>query len=146
MNKPKPAFTGTHWSCKVCNKVKPVVEFEWPKGRPNPRKRCKECRYSARDKATENKKAADRKKRWHSSNRDRLRINWERAKYGVCKEDLGKTVCDICGGSVRLSIDHDHKTGKVRGLLCSPCNAGLGMFRDNAAIMIAAIKYLGDAE
>jgi hypothetical protein len=56
-------------------------------------------------------------------------------------------VCAICGkpetskrGS--LSIDHDHATGRVRGLLCHACNIGLGNFRDTEAILRGAIEYL----
>lgn len=39
-------------------------------------------------------------------------------------------------------VDHDHKTLKVRGLLCSNCNAGIGLLEDNPKILEAAIKYL----
>lgn len=61
-------------------------------------------------------------------------------------------VCAICGeketrknrytGICRLHIDHDHKTGEVRGLLCSSCNFALGGFRDDPEILIKAMKYL----
>jgi hypothetical protein len=57
-------------------------------------------------------------------------------------------VCDICGidnpGKSRknFSIDHDHKTGIVRGLLCHSCNVGLGHFSDNIELLEKAIKYL----
>lgn len=55
-------------------------------------------------------------------------------------------VCAICKGapSTRKGyhVDHDHTTGKLRGLLCSACNTGLGSFRDNPRFMRAAIDYL----
>lgn len=51
--------------------------------------------------------------------------------------------CDICGGkTARMAIDHDHDTGKVRGLLCSNCNTGLGLFEDNIEQLKTAIDYL----
>jgi hypothetical protein len=52
------------------------------------------------------------------------------------------SACDICGRTGPVAIDHDHATGKVRGLLCQACNKGLGMFGDNAALFQKAIEYL----
>lgn len=43
-----------------------------------------------------------------------------------------------------LVIDHCHKTGGVRGLLCSRCNYGLGMFKDDVVLLCKAIEYLSD--
>lgn len=58
--------------------------------------------------------------------------------------------CAICGekqplhiNNGELNIDHDHSTGKVRGLLCNHCNTGIGMMKDDVKRMKAAIKYLG---
>ena len=41
-----------------------------------------------------------------------------------------------------LSVDHCHKTGKVRGLLCHSCNTALGLLKDNTDVMRLAINYL----
>lgn len=55
--------------------------------------------------------------------------------------------CKICNRhesefKIQLAADHCHKTGKVRGLLCTSCNRALGLFRDNTDVLISAIKYL----
>lgn len=74
-----------------------------------------------------------------------------RSKYGLTidaydamiKEQHG--VCAICGQPPQqqgFHIDHDHKAGAVRGLLCKKCNAGLGFFQDNPATLQSAIYYL----
>lgn len=56
------------------------------------------------------------------------------------------STCAICrratGASRNLSVDHDHKTGLVRGLLCRPCNDMLGQARDEAAFFVRAAQYL----
>jgi hypothetical protein len=93
-------------------------------------------------------------KRGYASLRDReLFVN-----YGMRLDDYAKMlraqggVCLLCGkvetrlGPTRrlapLSVDHDHKTGKVRGLLCSNCNHGIGSFRDDPELIERAIAYL----
>lgn len=73
---------------------------------------------------------------------DTVRQNWERSVYGASKEELGAASCVICGSTRRLCIDHDHATKKIRGILCTKCNAGLGMFDDNAVRLESAIRYL----
>jgi hypothetical protein len=57
-----------------------------------------------------------------------------------------KGVCAICGeiSSRRLCFDHNHSTGKVRGLLCSKCNFGIGQFNDDIELLMAAAVYLTD--
>lgn len=61
--------------------------------------------------------------------------------------DNQKERCGICNIKLeRISkgthLDHDHKTNKVRGILCHNCNIGLGMFKDNADFLINTIKWL----
>ncbi|WP_083230265.1 endonuclease VII domain-containing protein [Curtobacterium sp. UCD-KPL2560] len=56
-------------------------------------------------------------------------------------EDHGGA-CAICGSTNDLRVDHDHKTGAVRGLLCSPCNVGIGWLQDDVALLRQAIGYL----
>jgi hypothetical protein len=54
-------------------------------------------------------------------------------------------ICAICRETKIDRIDHDHKTGKVRGLLCHCCNAALGLFRDLPDRLRAAAEYLENA-
>lgn len=59
--------------------------------------------------------------------------------------------CAICKSSdpktyyKKFHTDHDHKTGKVRGLLCDQCNKGLGHFKDNIYYLESAIRYLNES-
>jgi len=50
--------------------------------------------------------------------------------------------CVICGDETKLVVDHDHVTGKVRGMLCNHCNRGLGHFRDDPTLLEFAAQYL----
>lgn len=68
--------------------------------------------------------------------------------YGLTPEDVERMKreqggrCLICKGKAKLHVDHDHDSGKVRGLLCGPCNRALGMFRDNPKVLRRAVRYL----
>ena len=50
--------------------------------------------------------------------------------------------CVICGSNEKLVVDHDHQTGKIRGMLCNHCNRGLGHFRDDPMLLEFAAQYL----
>lgn len=80
-----------------------------------------------------------------------------KSRYGITYDDyqvlLNKQnwVCAICGGKtqqknglISLNVDHDHVTGKVRGLLCFNCNTSLGKFKDDVNLLKKAINYLND--
>lgn len=74
--------------------------------------------------------------------------------YGITEEEYQDMLeaqehtCAICGTDKpggrhkKFHIDHNHKTGKVRGLLCWPCNAGLGQFKDSYDNLHSALLYL----
>ena len=94
---------------------------------------------------------------WKDKNRELVRA-WEikgalKRKFGITveryytmlKEQNGK--CAICGsdkpkGKGRWHVDHCHKTGEIRGLLCCHCNQALGLFRDNIDTLNSAREYL----
>ena len=50
--------------------------------------------------------------------------------------------CAVCGGPEPQHVDHDHRNGWVRGILCFNCNGGLGQFRDSPELLAEAISYL----
>lgn len=74
--------------------------------------------------------------------------------YGLDPGDYGRLylaqgqLCAICrratGASRKLSVDHDHATGFVRGLLCRPCNTLLGHIRDNPELALGIYRYLNE--
>lgn len=77
-------------------------------------------------------------------------------KYGVTPEmyqemlDLQGGGCAICRKEPtpprrRLCIDHDHQTGKVRGLICNDCNRGLGLLGDNLKELMKTVRYLEES-
>ena len=85
--------------------------------------------------------------------KDWYRDYYQKKLYNVSQDELeavrskadGK--CMICGVSEKechkgLHLDHDHVSGRVRGLLCSKCNKGLGLFQDNAELLMKAAGYL----
>jgi hypothetical protein len=60
-------------------------------------------------------------------------------------KEIKRTIkeCIICGDSEsRLVVDHDHKTGIIRGMLCNHCNRGIGHFRDDPVLMRFAATYV----
>jgi Recombination endonuclease VII len=156
------AHLPTEKLCRQCNRTLPMSAFDLRKssqGAAKWRSSCKECIN-----ADQRARAALRAKT--GAPRDR---SGERAAVpylGLRKyaRDLGipwaqvverypaDNRCEICrrtpkeaypsGRFVRLSLDHDHLTGELRGFLCGPCNAALGQLGDNRARIRKALEYL----
>ena len=84
------------------------------------------------------------KQQWRCAVKKRAeRYSISPAEYQVLL-DTHENLCGICGEQfdAGLYIDHDHSTGKVRGLLCCDCNLGLGRFYDNPDFLRKAAEYL----
>lgn len=103
--------------------------------------RCDECVAHVRSAA----------KRYAENNRAKVAERRLQAEYGLSRADYDAMlesqggVCLICAEAPEgkpLFVDHCHFTGAVRGLLCTRCNTGVGMFRDNPDLMLAAAAYV----
>jgi hypothetical protein len=104
-----------------------------------------EINARARAKHAENPEIKrERGRRWRAANNARLR------EHGLTPEQYDSLLseqarcCAICDQPFAAvpRIDHDHRTGEVRGLLCHNCNVALGHFRDNPVLLRRAIHYL----
>lgn len=73
-----------------------------------------------------------------------------KARYGITEDEfvsikeLQKGKCGICNIELTKDslVDHDHESGRIRGILCRNCNFALGLFKDSENILNNAIKYL----
>lgn len=137
--------------CKKCGISKPLSEFYKDKAAKNGvGYYCKVCaKANARRLHKVRKESNDpqyaRMKRGH----------YYKTTYGITLEefenmweDQGR-VCAICRVGISSSgtgthLDHCHTTGKIRGLLCTQCNIGLGGFKDNKISLMQAIAYLNE--
>lgn len=140
---------GTGILCATCLKSRPSEDYISDQGIfSHPCRSCKE--RSARN--------SEKRKPLPDVARERARESNLRQKYGIGIEDYASLlsgqagVCLICSEPPdseaadprrrALCVDHDHLTGRIRGLLCWKCNVGLGSFRDSEEILAKAIEYL----
>lgn len=112
--------------CQKCKELKPLEDYGKDKQKADGlTSRCKTCRME-----------------------DALL-----SRYGVTMDEFEALVekqngvCAICGKyEAVLSVDHNHTTGKVRGLLCRQCNRGLGLLQDSEYVLSKALQYLQESE
>lgn len=147
------SWTASHKKCTRCKETKTLSEF-YIRGGTNrfagtPSPRCRACNVVAN------------RESW-AKNGSRG-INWERRiKYvfGMTREDYDHLLasqggsCAICqtkspigrryknGRIEKFSIDHCHRTGRIRGLLCMKCNMSIGQFDDSLPLLQKAMEYL----
>lgn len=148
----------TEKECSCCKQTKSVSEFTRQGKRYY--SVCKECTCGK----SNIRRAEERDAGLNIEiNRDNYRKyrKWRKLKsvYGITKEQYEAMVlqqenkCAICkkeekekdgqrGTTLNLSVDHDHKTGKVRGLLCRQCNIGIGRLQESVEVLQSAIDYL----
>jgi hypothetical protein len=101
--------------------------------------------------AVENKEHLNewRRKNWVVTNRRLRRRGTTEELYNRLYE-LQNGCCAICSEPEEkfswLCIDHDHDTGRIRGLLCPNCNRGIGLLKDNPEFLIKAASYIEEAK
>ena len=88
-----------------------------------------------------------------SCEKERQRQNKLKKRYGITAQQYDEMYaaqsgcCAICGKhqtqlKKSLAVDHDHKTGQVRGLLCFDCNTGIGKLQDDEQLILNAARYI----
>lgn len=144
-------MTGDLRDCRGCGVSRPVTAFGVRGQRDGVtlyRSRCKEC-------------SSEQARSWYAENKERANGRRRRSllqeKYGITENEYAALlekqngVCAICeepetatrdGAPVRLSVDHDHATGRVRGLLCHGCNRALGLVEDDVDLLRQMLTYL----
>lgn len=158
--------------CKKCNQEKDISDFYKDKHKKSGYcSQCKNCRknYYKNLKLKSPEKLKQWQDDWRKNNLEKSHKNTKNGKlkykYKINDEIFSKlenqqkNLCAVCGlpeiaktpqGNIRpLSVDHNHNTKQVRGLLCSKCNLALGLLKvDNFGILNlqTAIKYILEAE
>lgn len=147
--------------CRVCGIEKSNDEFYAGQGRT-----CKECTKAKSEvwrRSNPDRYRATRRA-WEKDNQElaiKRRINRLRKRYKISRQQVEELLekqsfmCLICGvkfhspfdknpteETTKPVVDHDHRDGHVRGILCSACNVALGLLNDDTEIIRAAYNYL----
>lgn len=136
-------------SILVCNNCNKQYESRGRKSGKDGKFRCRKCQNDINNARPNSKKS---QKKYYSSDEGKLkRKEWQlKRHYNITLEEYDARlrsqngVCAICKniGKKKLSVDHDHNTGIVRGLLCDQCNMALGLLGDSTTNLQNALNYL----
>jgi hypothetical protein len=114
---------------------------------------CKVCQNASTRKATDPEKHRQKMVAYRASDPSRSKNYNLKYRYGIDQKSVTRLLeaqggaCVICQSPlIRMTVDHDHLTGRVRGLLCFSCNSGLGCFKDNPKLLQAAKDYLARSD
>jgi hypothetical protein len=144
-------------TCNVCGVEKPL-DSEYFRLSVYKRKDGQRC-FRPTCRSCDNKKNLDRYHNKGGKQKQKTRAQrYNLKKYGLSVEEYNEMVlaqdgkCKIClstdshrtNTKYNLFVDHCHKTGKIRGLLCHHCNAALGHMRDSKDVLERAIRYLDE--
>ena len=143
--------------CTKCKEIKPLTEY-YNHVKHGPRPACKACTKLESAKNWKNNKAnIDKKNReWRAANPNKVykimrKVRLKR-KYNITPETFDLMLknqgnkCRICGLDQKDSgrifvVDHSHKTGKVRSILCDSCNTALGLLKENPDTIESMRQY-----
>jgi hypothetical protein len=111
-----------------------------------PDSKCKDCKNAySRNYNNVNKDALKNlHKEWAERNKSKIRLSQIKYNYNLTEEEYEALpkACEVCGNTENLCIDHDHITGKVRGVLCSRCNSALGLLGDSKEVILKLASYI----
>lgn len=149
--------------CNKCNVTAPITRFKKHKGRPyGVEFCCRDCcnKLAHSHRSNNRDRYRSNQNQWYHNNKNRLKDNLNAhrdlrrlKRSGLTQEkyleilQMQNYACPICFSayskySAKFHIDHDHKTGLVRGVLCPSCNIGLGHFKDKIDNLRRAVSYL----
>ena len=152
--------------CSGCNTTKEITQFHIDNSeKDGHRFQCKVCRNAKQREYAKNNKdvikirnaaKAEQRKVYYQSDKgiESSRRSHLKRKYDITLEEYNKLLkqqnnkCKICNSEETcqrnnfLSVDHEHSTGRIRGLLCNNCNRALGLFQDSMDVLHNAIMYL----
>ena len=155
-------------TCRDCGVAKPIDEVYANKSsRDGHRPECKACNLATRRaKYAENPRPyIERTRKWQLENPERVRATMERfkaagkrtasnrkshlkRKYGLTLEAFDQLLASqgggyaICGRPDADNVDHDHRTGRLRGILCFNCNIAIGQVQDDEDRLAVAMAYV----